>query len=840
MIFTFAFVSPMSAQWVDPNGPFGTTLTSLAVSGSSLFAGTTVGGVYISTDNASSWTAINNGLTTNYVTALATSGSDVFAGTYSNGVFISTNYGGSWNPASTGLPSKAIQVLAVAGGDLLAGTAGGGVYLSTNNGASWNSASAGLTDLSITAITASGTYLFAGTANGLVFFSTNNGTLWTLASTGLPVGEVTSIAVLGTNTPPTNLMVGMFNAIYTTTNMGANWIASTTGLPSSIGSTSFAIIGTNIFAGTYDGVFLSTNNGTSWNAVDTGLPANPDIAAMAVIGTDVFAGMSNLGVFRSTNNGTNWTSPNTGFPANNSVNALYVFGANLYVGSARGVYRSTDNGSDWILMSNGLPEYNMDVTALISVGTYLFAGTQSDGSGIDGDNVFLSTDSGASWNDASAGITPNSNVTAFAAFGHNLFAATAAHGVFLSQDNGTSWTGVNNGLPADAAVNIFSVPINALAVIGTNLFAGTSFVSNGVSVGGGVYLSKDSGGSWTDVSSGLPTQPGPDDVNALAVIGTTLFAGTSASQPQESTGPVFISTNNGTTWTSASSGFPTNAYDATLLAVGKNLYAGATLGGVLVSTDNGTSWTDAGSPPTAGDALAANPSYLFIGHSQTIWRLGRVINNHPEPARDTQSVVLKSMGTVNVTLSDDTVGLVAHRINFVNTSNAAIVVDSAVLTNLNAQFAIAQLFPGIPDTVLPNDTFGMIVVFGGDDTGGIYRDTLVLSVGDPTSFYVYLTGKSFSTSRVLQNLSSASAVLRNYPNPFSQQSTIEFKSSEEGYAEVTVMNLLGSEVARLFSGELNAGDHTFSWNASGMSPGMYECIVRMNGSVERTPMLLSH
>jgi hypothetical protein len=193
-----------------------------------------------------------------------------------------------------------------------------------------------------------------------------------------------------------------------------------------------------------------------------------------------------------------------------------------------------------------------------------------------------------------------------------------------------------------------------------------------------------------------------------------------------------------------------------------------------------------------------------------------------------------------VTLSDDTVGLVAHRIDCVNTSNDTLVVDSAALTNLNAQFAIAQFIPGIPDTVYPNDTFSMIVVFGGDDTGGIYRDTIILSVGDPTSFYIYLTGKSFSThSGVLQNSPIASAVLRNYPNPFSQRSTIEFSSSEKGYAEVTVMNLLGSEVANIYSGELSAGDHFFTWDASGMAPGMYECIVQLNGHVQRTTMILS-
>jgi photosystem II stability/assembly factor-like uncharacterized protein len=829
-----------NAQWVDPNGPFGTTLTSLAVSGSNLFAGTTVGGVYLSTDNGTSWTAINSGLTTNYVTALATAGTDVFAGTYENGVFVSTDNGTSWSAANSGLLSKQIQVLTASGGNLFAGTggSGGGVYLSTNNGNSWNSASAGLTDPSVTAIAASGTYLFAGTANGLVFFSTNNGTFWTSVSTGLPTGSVTSLEVLGTNNPPTNLVAGLFNAIYTTTNMGTSWTASTTGLPSSIGGTSFAIIGTNIFAGTYDGVFLSSNSGTSWNVVDTGLPPNPNIAAMASIGSNVFAGTSNLGVFRSTNNGANWTSPNTGLPVN-SVNVLYENGSDLYAGTL-GVYRSTDNGSDWTPASNGLPEYNMDVTALISVGTYLFAGTQSAGSGIDGDNVFLSTDSGASWNPASAGIPFNSNVTAFAVMGDNLFAATEG-GIFRSTNSGTSWTGVYNNLPSNASVNITTVPINALAVIGTKIFAGTTSESNGnQSVGGGVYMSTDSGGSWTDVSSGLPTMIGPNDVNALAVIGTMLFAGTSSSQPQYSTGPVFISTNNGTTWTDASAGFPTNAYDGSLLADGKNLYAGATLGGILVSTDNGTSWTDAGSPPLAGIHLAVNPAYLFTAY-QSVWRLFLVnLNLRIEAARDTQSVSLKSTGSVSVTLSDDTAGAVAHRINFVNTSNDTLVVDSAALTNLNAQFSISQLIPGIPDTVYPNDTFSMIVVFGGDDTGGIYRDTVVLSVGDPTSFYVYLTGKSFSSpSGVLQNLPIASTDLRSYPNPFSQQSTIEFSSAEQGYAEVTVINLLGSQVSQIFSGELAAGKHEFSWNASGMTPGMYECIAQVNGQVQRIPMILS-
>ncbi|MDP4198876.1 MAG: hypothetical protein Q8922_15355 [Bacteroidota bacterium] len=53
------------------------------------------------------------------------------------------------------------------------------------------------------------------------------------------------------------------------------------------------------------------------------------------------------------------------------------------------------------------------------------------------------------------------------------------------------------------------------------------------------------------------------------------------------------------------------------------------------------------------------------------------------------------------------------------------------------------------------------------------------------------------------------------------------------------MNLLGVEVARIFSGELTAGEHSFALNPSGLPDGMYECLIRMNGHVETLPVMLS-
>ncbi len=81
----------------------------------------------------------------------------------------------------------------------------------------------------------------------------------------------------------------------------------------------------------------------------------------------------------------------------------------------------------------------------------------------------------------------------------------------------------------------------------------------------------------------------------------------------------------------------------------------------------------------------------------------------------------------------------------------------------------------------------------------------------------------------------------SYPNPFSHSTTISFSSQSSGYADISIVNLLGAEVAHLFSGELAAGEHSFVWsNPTGVPDGTYECLIRMNGHLQTLPMVLMH
>jgi hypothetical protein len=95
-----------------------------------------------------------------------------------------------------------------------------------------------------------------------------------------------------------------------------------------------------------------------------------------------------------------------------------------------------------------------------------------------------------------------------------MFAGTAGGGVFRSTNNGASWAPVNNGL-SGLALDVLSFVFN-----GNKLFAGTWR--------GGVYQTTDNGASWTAVNSGLMnsnTEPS-SVVHSLAIVGTNLYAGT--------------------------------------------------------------------------------------------------------------------------------------------------------------------------------------------------------------------------------------------------------------------------------------------------------------------------
>ncbi len=65
------------------------------------------------------------------------------------------------------------------------------------------------------------------------------------------------------------------------------------------------------------------------------------------------------------------------------------------------------------------------------------------------------------------------------------------------------------------------------------------------------------------------------------------------------------------------------------------------------------------------------------------------------------------------------------------------------------------------------------------------------------------------------------ALFQNYPNPFNPNTTIKFSLPAKINLTLSVYNIIGQKIADLFKGELDEGYHDVTFNASGLSSGVY-------------------
>ncbi len=374
-------------------------------------------------------------------------------------------------------------------------------------------------------------------------------------------------------------------------------------------------------------------------------------------------------------------------------------GTMLFVGTGHAIYCSTDSGVSWNMTSNGLPSngvFGINVTALTSTGTNLLAGTFENG-------AFRSTDSGSSW----IGVGwPSDNVASFAVIGNDILAGSYQGNITISTNGGTSWTPSDSGLSANGI---------CFGIGGQNIFAGT-----GSNFGyGGVYLSTDTGRTWSLISTGALSG---SYVTSIVAEKSELFASTFNGNGVLG-GNIFLSTDNGTNWIVENNGLSSGPQVNALNVTDTNLFAGIYYEGVYLSTNDGTRW------------------------------------------------------------------------QAVNTGLGDLMVRS-------------------------------LCVFGG-----------ILFAGTDSGVWCRPLSEMIGISSVAPNPSTQSGFTA-YPNPFAQSTTIDFTSPENGAAEITIVNLLDGEVARIYSGELNVGEHSFTWDASAMPSGTYWCEIRMNGTSDQIPIVV--
>lgn len=82
------------------------------------------------------------------------------------------------------------------------------------------------------------------------------------------------------------------------------------------------------------------------------------------------------------------------------------------------------------------------------------------------------------------------------------------------------------------------------------------------------------------------------------------------------------------------------------------------------------------------------------------------------------------------------------------------------------------------------------------------------------------------------------SLAQNYPNPFNPSTTISFSIPSKSQVSLKIYDVMGREVAVLFSETLAQGNYSRQWNASGMASGMYFYRLQAGGFLETKHLML--
>ncbi len=451
-----------------------------------------------------------------------------------------------------------------------------GVHKSTDGGASWKWLTAGLppasqlSRISLAVAPSNNQVLYAAingnkpnsstTDTNRVYTSTNGGASWTLlpsVSTSSDFGGNQGwynnvIAVDPTN--PSTVYVGGID-FWKSTNAGTTWTNLTNGYGSYTGKNihvdQHAIAfaggsGSIFYIGNDGGVWMTTNGAASFTNCNINLETiqfyaigadqnnsgttvggtqdngtesdvQPSAAWNEIYGGDggyvlvdpknsniIYTEYVNGQIFKSTDGGNNFHEITTGIGEEGYWLTPYVMDPQndnlLYTGTSK-VYKSTNGGTSWSAISSNLKSSSALLTTMaISPveGNVIYAGISGYRGAADTAFLFVSKNSGSSWNEITNNLPKGTNFARVTAdptkkgVAYLAVLVGASNQVLRTTDYGNTWTGI-----ASTSNGFDSVPTKVISVDSSDayIYAGSYW---------GVYRSTDNGASWSKFGTGLP------------------------------------------------------------------------------------------------------------------------------------------------------------------------------------------------------------------------------------------------------------------------------------------------------------------------------------------------
>jgi photosystem II stability/assembly factor-like uncharacterized protein len=436
------------------------------------------------------------------------------------------------------------------------------------------------------------------------------------------------------------------SGIYISNDFGNNWVTSNNGLVDPIGGFyriyDVYVDGSNLLIGTSNGVYKSSNQGNSWTPSNIGIsePNNVNAYRFVKNGSSIFLATFN-DIYKSNDNGFTWVNLNISFEI---MSASFVSHAGaLYVidNGTSEIYKSVNNGQSWTILSFDFAFFPF---RLYSVGSYLYCVASYGTTYVS----YVSLDGGDSWTNFAdkmffdmieqnnqvigsgggvckwqngtqdiynAGLGGASSTNCLFRDDNTIYSGNA-NGIYKTNDDGNTWENISTGLP-------LGVVVNSIAKSGNNLIIGTK--------GFGIFLSTDNGGTWISSNNGLTVNNIYfSNVSTLFSYNGRVFMGAKENLTFFNNGALFISDNNGLSWTKSSDGLPQNFNVTSICNYNQYIIIGGGSHGVFLSVDNGANWLFDGLNASI-KSLCSNSTGYYAASGNTVYKtddLGNTWTSH--------------------------------------------------------------------------------------------------------------------------------------------------------------------------------------------------------------------
>ena len=235
--------------------------------------------------------------------------------------------------------------------------------------------------------------------------------------------------------------------------------------------------------------------------------------------------------------------------------------------------------------------------------------------------------------------------------------------------------------------------------------------------------------------------------------------------------------------------------------------------------------------------------------------VGAVLGTNP--LDDICAADLNGDGQLNI---QDIVGLVNLVLNpgVASTNNGA---DNAILTAGNTFIGLEPsdgLVQGVQVTLKHGPDFEISSV---DNSDYEVNEVLTSEDGTHTTILVATNGKasvgrianiqgnyelisSEASNGLMEKVKLSNSIVNDFsissafPNPFNPSTSIELDLEKDAFVSVSVYNVAGQLVDQLHSGSLNKSSHTFTWNASSVSSGIYFMSIQVDNHIETKKLML--